>query len=131
MAAMRGMKAEGGWAVVCTEQCDIHPSSNVTKEIRLWDEQDIPYLARITEMIHAHSNLAGIELVHSGHRTGNLKSRDIPIAPSVCPVVGFLPITARTLSVPPAPSPSVSPSTNSSAPPVFVPARRARTSSHY
>ncbi len=23
-AVMRGVKAQGGWAVVCTEQCDIH-----------------------------------------------------------------------------------------------------------
>ncbi len=27
MAVMRGVKAEGGWAVVCTEQCDIHPTA--------------------------------------------------------------------------------------------------------
>ena len=25
LAAMREMKAEGGWAVVCTEACSIHP----------------------------------------------------------------------------------------------------------
>jgi dimethylamine/trimethylamine dehydrogenase len=39
MAVMRGVKAEGGWAVVCTEQCDIHPTGNTTKEIRLWDDK--------------------------------------------------------------------------------------------
>ncbi|MFQ6018945.1 MAG: hypothetical protein ACE5KF_12220 [Kiloniellaceae bacterium] len=39
-AAMRGMKAEGGWAVVCTEECEIHPSGDVTPaiEARLWDD---------------------------------------------------------------------------------------------
>ena len=26
LAAMRGMKAEGGWGVVCTEYCSIHPT---------------------------------------------------------------------------------------------------------
>src|SRR5262249_51140295 len=82
MAAMRGMKAEGGWAVVCTEQCDIHPTSNVNKEIRLWDKRDIPYLARMTDMVHRHGSLAGIELVHSGNRTSNLESRDLPLGPS-------------------------------------------------
>ncbi len=97
MATMRGVKAEGGWAVVCTEQCDIHPTSNVSKEIRLWDAQDIPYLARMTGMIHAHGSLAGVELVHSGHRVGNLESREIPLAPSARPVAGFLPITARAM----------------------------------
>ena len=30
MAAMRGVKAEGGWAVVSTEQIDIHPTSDIT-----------------------------------------------------------------------------------------------------
>ena len=97
MAVMRGTKAEGGWAVVCTEQCDIHPTSNVTKEIRLWDEQDIPYLARMTELVHAHGSLAGVELVHSGHRVGNMESREIPLAPSARPVAGFLPFSARAM----------------------------------
>ena len=30
-AAMRGVKAEGGWAAVCTEILSIHPSSNSTR----------------------------------------------------------------------------------------------------
>jgi dimethylamine/trimethylamine dehydrogenase len=97
MAVMRGVKAEGGWAVVCTEQCDIHPSGNTTKEVRLWDEQDIPYLARATEFIHAHESLAGIELVHNGYRVGNLESREIPLAPSARPVYGINPISARAM----------------------------------
>ena len=31
VAAMRGMKAQGGWAVVATEECDIHavPASSL------------------------------------------------------------------------------------------------------
>ena len=28
-AAMRGVKAEGGWAVVCTEEAEIHPTSEI------------------------------------------------------------------------------------------------------
>ncbi|HEY5989669.1 MAG TPA: hypothetical protein VIV12_25305 [Streptosporangiaceae bacterium] len=34
-AAMRQVKAEGGWAVVCTEQVEIHPSSDITPFIEL------------------------------------------------------------------------------------------------
>ncbi len=30
MAHMRGMKAEGGWGIVATEQCDIHHSADIT-----------------------------------------------------------------------------------------------------
>ncbi len=97
MAVMRGVKAEGGWAVVCTEQCDIHPTGNTIKEIRLWDEQDIPCLARTTELIHAHGSLAGIELVHNGYRVPNLESREIPLAPSARPVFGIVPVSARAM----------------------------------
>ena len=43
-AAMRGMKAEGGWAVVSTEECDVHYTSDIApySEQRLWDDADIP-----------------------------------------------------------------------------------------
>ncbi|MCY4607776.1 MAG: hypothetical protein OXD40_04135 [bacterium] len=38
MATLRGIKAEGGWAVVGTEQCAIHPSADSAPlvESRLW-----------------------------------------------------------------------------------------------
>ena len=35
MAELRQVKAEGGWAVVCTEQCEIHPFSDVAPYIEL------------------------------------------------------------------------------------------------
>src|SRR5258707_2580992 len=57
LAAMRGVKAEGGWAVVCTEECEIHPSGDVSpyKEARLWDDHDIPALAHMTDAVHKHA----------------------------------------------------------------------------
>jgi dimethylamine/trimethylamine dehydrogenase len=97
MAAMRGVKAEGGWAVVCTEQCEVHYSGNHLRELRLWDERDIPYLARAAELIHRHGSLAAIELVHNGHHVGNLETRTIPIAPSIKRVDGIVPVTARAM----------------------------------
>ena len=51
MAAMRGTKAEGGWAVVrrSTEEVSIDHGTDFTPSIegRLWDEGDIPYHARM------------------------------------------------------------------------------------
>src|SRR5690349_22204464 len=81
LAAMRGMKAEGGWAVVCTEMVEIHHGSDVAPyvELRNWDDQDIPTLARIAEKIHEHKSLAGIELCHSGYTAANLYSRETPM----------------------------------------------------
>lgn len=49
LAAMRAVKAEGGWDVVCTEEEEIHPTSDIARhvELRLWDDRDVPALARI------------------------------------------------------------------------------------
>ena len=56
LAHMRGVKAEGGWAVVCTEQVELHHTSEITPfiELRLWDDRDIPALARMADKIHEH-----------------------------------------------------------------------------
>ncbi len=97
MAVMRGIKAEGGWAVVCTEQCDIHVTTDVEREVRLWDDRDIPYLARMADQVHRHGALAGLELTHMGYYTANYMGREIPMAPSARPVHGIDPFHARTM----------------------------------
>ena len=101
LAAMRGMKAEGGWAVVCTEMTEIHQTADVAPyaELRLWSDQDIPMHARIAEKIHAHHSLAGVELCHSGYTCSNLWSREIPIAPTAMPTSSSYnsPIQARAM----------------------------------
>ena len=83
-AAMRGVKAEGGWAVVSTEEVEIHASSDLSPFIegRLWDDHDIPALELITQAIHHYGALAAIELVHAGMNANNLYSREIAIAPT-------------------------------------------------
>jgi dimethylamine/trimethylamine dehydrogenase len=99
-AVMRGVKAEGGWAVVCTEEVEIHPDSDVGGFIegRLWDDADLPAHERLVEQVHAHGALAGIELVHSGVCQGNLYGRIPPAGPSALPVRGYDPIQARRMS---------------------------------
>ena len=97
-AAMRGVKAEGGWAVVSTEEVEIHPSSDLAPYIegRLWDDRDIPALELMTRAIHRHGALAAIELVHAGMNANNLYSREISLAPS--PIVNpatYTPAQAR------------------------------------
>ncbi len=101
MIAMRGMKAAGGWGIVCTEQCDFHHSADITPftETRLWDDADIGYLAGMVDAVHEHGSLAGIELVHNGHDVGNLYSREVPIGPSHRPVeANNYPGQARAMS---------------------------------
>ncbi|ANY08058.1 oxidoreductase [Pseudonocardia sp. HH130630-07] len=98
MAGMREVKAEGGWGVVSTEQCDIHHSSAHRRELRLWDRQDVPYLANAVTGIHRHGALAAIELAHNGFHVANLESRVVPLAPTGRPTRGVFPVHARTMT---------------------------------
>jgi len=77
LAAMRAVKAEGGWGVVCTEEVEIHHSSDLAPNIegRLWDDGDIPALAAMAEAVHRNGALAGIELAYHGHHASGLYSR--------------------------------------------------------
>ena len=90
MAAMRGMKAEGGWGVVCTEETEIHHSSDLSPyfEGRIWSDEDIPALALMAESVHRHGSLAGIELSYNGFDAPNLYSRVPSLAPSSMGTIG-------------------------------------------
>jgi dimethylamine/trimethylamine dehydrogenase len=83
-AAFREVKAEGGWGVVCTGAVSIHPSSDDAPlpAARLWDEQDVGAHAMMTEAVHRHGSLAGVELWHGGAVTMNRASRLPPLSPS-------------------------------------------------
>ena len=99
-AAMRGVKAEGGWAVVCTEETEIHPSSDVSPHIegRIWDDRDLPSLCLVTEKIHEHGALAGVELAHNGPHALNLHSRCTALSVSHSPSFGGrMPVQARRM----------------------------------
>ena len=90
LAAMRGIKAEGGWGVVCTEEVEIHHSSDLSPyfEGRLWDDDDIPALALMAETVHRHGSLAGIELVYNGFDAPNLYSRVPSLGPTSMGTIG-------------------------------------------
>ncbi len=76
-AAMRGMKAEGGWGVVNTEIVEIHHSTDMMPfaEGRLWEDRDIPAMQLMTEAVHHHGALAGCELNYSTYDAWNFYSR--------------------------------------------------------
>jgi len=82
-AALRALKAEGGWGVVCTEYCSIHPSSDETPfaYLTLWDDEDMRQLQITCEAIHQHGSLAGIELWHGGYHSNNRGTREVSLAP--------------------------------------------------
>lgn len=101
-AAMRRVKAEGGWGVIFTEQVELHHSSEITPyiELRLWDDDDLPMLARMSDAMHEYDALAGIELAYPGVNGPNLYTREVPMAPTALPIRTFTndPVAAREMS---------------------------------
>jgi len=53
MIGMRGAKAEGGWGIVCTEQCDFLANGDASPyaETNMWDAGDEVYLGRMVDDI--------------------------------------------------------------------------------
>lgn len=99
-ARNRGIKAEGGWGVISTQEVEIHPSAEVSpyQEGRLWDDHDIPYHQLTTDAVHEHGALAAIELVHMGHHTANRSSRVAPLSAVHLPAGRTEPVNARAMS---------------------------------
>jgi dimethylamine/trimethylamine dehydrogenase len=99
LAAMRGMKAEGGWAVVNTEYCSIHPTSDDTPNpfCRLWNDDDVRDNALMTAAVHEHGSLAGVELWHGGYHTLNRFSREGLLAPGHRPCEYYDQVQARPM----------------------------------
>jgi len=99
LARLRGIKAEGGWAVVATEETEIHPSADCEPfhEGRLWDDRDIPALALTADAIHEHGALAAIEIMHHGASVANWGTRLAPMGPSHRPIIYGYPVQARAM----------------------------------
>ncbi len=83
-AAHRAIKAEGGWAAVCTEYAPVSADSDESPYVsaQLLDDDDLANLAHLTRSAHAQGALAGIELTHVGAHAGVRESRWAPLAPS-------------------------------------------------
>jgi dimethylamine/trimethylamine dehydrogenase len=83
-AAFRETKAEGGWGVVCTGYVSIEPGSDDSPLpfATLWDDDDVRSHALMTEVVHRHGALAGIELWHGGGSVMNRTSRLPTMSPS-------------------------------------------------
>ena len=81
LATMRGVKAEGGWGVVCTEYCSIDASSDdspyASESLR--DEDDVKNLRLMTDAVHAQGSLAGVELWYGGYTSPNLYTREVAL----------------------------------------------------
>ena len=87
LVAMREVKAEGGWGVVCTEYCSTETSSDNHPQpfCTLWDAADQRVLSTLAEAVHRHGALAGVELWAAGYSSRNNLTRVPPVAPMSMP----------------------------------------------
>jgi dimethylamine/trimethylamine dehydrogenase len=76
-AHFRAVAAEGGWGVVNTEACSIHPSSDDSPEVfvRLWDDEDVRSLSLLCDLVHEHDSLVGVELWYGAGYANNQETR--------------------------------------------------------
>ncbi len=99
VAEMRGIKAEGGWGVVCTEYCSIHPSSDDLPQpyASMWNQADIKTHALMTEKVHEFGALAGVELWAGGAGSANLLTREVALGVSSMPNAAGNPFQTRAM----------------------------------
>ena len=77
-ARHRGVKAEGGWGVISTQEIEIHPTSDLSpaNEARLWSDEDIPALQLMVDEVHAPGLIA--HAVYAGHEYAQSHCNNAP-----------------------------------------------------
>lgn len=100
LADIRGTKAEGGWGVVCTEWCSVHPSSDDLPypNASLWNQDDIRSHSLMTDKVHQHGALAGVELWLGGSRPQNLFTREVGLDVDSLPINAGYPGQTRRMT---------------------------------
>ena len=101
LAEMRGIKAEGGWGVINTEYCSIHPSTDDLPHpyASLWDQADIKAHGLMTEKVHEYGALAGVELWAGGAGAANLLTREVALGVGSMPNVAGHPYQTRAMDL--------------------------------
>ncbi len=67
-----GSRAVGGSALVITEATSVSPEGRITPhDLGIWKDEHIAFLNRITDFIHAHNSIAGIQVAHAGRKASH------------------------------------------------------------
>jgi 2,4-dienoyl-CoA reductase-like NADH-dependent reductase (Old Yellow Enzyme family) len=64
-----GSRAIGGAGLIVFEATAVSPEGRISpQDLGIWSDAHIPMLKRITDFIHAHGSVAGIQLAHAGRK---------------------------------------------------------------
>ena len=68
-----GSRAVGGAALIFTEATAVSPEGRITADdLGIWTDDHVEFLKRITEFLHEHGAVAGIQLAHAGRKASHL-----------------------------------------------------------
>ncbi len=69
-----GSRAVGGAGLVLTEAAAVVPEGRISPEdLGIWDDEHVPFLARITAFIKAQGSVPGIQLAHAGRKASTYR----------------------------------------------------------
>jgi 2,4-dienoyl-CoA reductase-like NADH-dependent reductase (Old Yellow Enzyme family) len=72
-----GRFALGGFGTVVVEATGVTPEGRISHgDVGLWDDGQIPGLARVVDVLHAEGAVAGIQLAHAGSKASSLRPWD-------------------------------------------------------
>ncbi|MDP1677289.1 MAG: NADPH dehydrogenase NamA [Bacteroidota bacterium] len=64
-----GSRAVGGAGLIFTEATSVSPEGRISPDdLGIWKDEHTPGLERITDFIHQHGSIAGIQLAHAGRK---------------------------------------------------------------
>ncbi len=67
-----GSRAVGGSGLIIAEATSITPEGRISPEdLGIWKDEHIPELKRITNFIHQHGAVAGVQLAHAGRKASS------------------------------------------------------------
>ena len=67
-----GSRAVGGAGLVITEATSVTPEGRISPEdLGIWKDEHISELKRITNFIHQHGAIAGVQLAHAGRKASS------------------------------------------------------------
>jgi NADPH2 dehydrogenase len=77
-------RAVGGTGLILVEMTDVHPDGRITVyDSGIWDDRQVPALARIGEEVHGYGAAFGIQIAHAGRKAESPSLR--PVGPSAIP----------------------------------------------
>ena len=67
-----GARAVGGVGLIIVEATSVTPEGRITpNDLGLWKDEQIAEFKRITEFIHSHGAVAGIQIAHAGRKASH------------------------------------------------------------